>query len=305
MPPLIPGGKPRAPQPRPAPQALIATPPPVAETPPPIAEEVVEAGQVVLERIRSVVPVASLIGMEPTERPIDALSFTTAVMEAAAGGGKAPQMPGDVGRLADGTWVCRFPSTVPASVVPLKLLVVRETWGVALEQPDTVQIVLRRTAGGGGFFSGKKYGYEATILLPTTGKALGEITVMGRVFGTPDPKFAREVLDLVPKLLADVRTQLCNVPDRRRHPRVACELPVALYPLHSDGAVDQAITATCRDASLGGLGIYTGCSLKTKYAYAAFGGIPAIAGQAILLRLMRSQGTSGARQYGMQYRTDL
>jgi serine/threonine protein kinase len=316
LPPLISGSvKPPAArqQPAPSPQSVIVTPPPaVIITPPPrgtshrpVAEEFVESGQVVLERIRSVVPVAALIGMEPTERPIDAQSFAAAVVQAAAGGGQAPQMPSDVGRFADGTWMCRFPSTVPISVVPLKLTVLHERWGVTMELPDTVRLVLRRTMGGGGIFSGRKYGYEATILLPTTGKPLGEVTVMGRVFGTTDSKFLREAAELLPKMLTDIRSQLSNVPERRRHPRVACELPVTLYPLHSDGGIDDAVRASCRDASLGGLGIYSAVSLKTKYAYAAFSEIPTIAGQAILLRVVRSQGSSNSRIYGTQYRTDL
>jgi serine/threonine protein kinase len=287
------------------PPGLISTPAPRSEALPPIAEEVAEAGLVVLERIRSVVPVAALIGMEPAEQPIDALSFAAAVVQAAAGGGQAPQVTNDVGRFADGTWVCRFPSTVPASVVPLKLNVMQERWGMTVEQPDTVRIVLRRTMGGGGFFSGRKYGYELTLLLPASGKPLGEVTVMGRVFGTTDTRFMREAADVLPKMLGDVRGQLANVQDRRRHPRVACELPVSLFPLHSDGGVDEVIQAVCRDASLGGLGLHKGTSLKTKYAYAAFSDIPVIAGQAILLRLIRTHGLSGTRFYGTQFRTDL
>ncbi|MBN9117707.1 MAG: protein kinase [Planctomycetes bacterium] len=270
----------------------------------PLAEEV-EAGQVVLEHIGSVMPVAALFGMTASEPPPDPQTFAAAVVQAAAAGGHIPQMPGDVGRLADGTWVCEFPSTVPAPVVPLKLSVVRDQWGASIEQPDPAHLVMRRTAGGGGLFGGKKYGYEISVLLPTGGKPVGEVTVLGRTFGAADPKFAREAQDLLPKVLLDVRTQLGNVQDRRRHPRVACGLGLTLYPLHSDGAVDAAVPVRCHDVSLGGVGFATATALQTKYAYAAFAGVPTTAGQAILLRLIRVQNAGGERLYGAQYRTDL
>ena len=46
------------------------------------------------------------------------------------------------------------------------------------------------------------------ITLPGAGYALGEVTVQSRFFGTPDQKFAREALETIPKMVADVRTQL-------------------------------------------------------------------------------------------------
>ena len=264
-----------------------------------------EAGMVMLDAIRSVMPVAALIGMEGGAPHLGPGAFAAAVVDAAAGGGHVPELAGDTGRHADGTWVCQFPSTVPASVVPLKLAVVRDRWGVAIEQPDAARLVLRWVAGGGGFFGGKKYGYEVSVVLPAPGKPVGEVTVLGRVFGTPDPKFAREATDLLPKLLADVRGQLGNVQDRRKHPRVACGLPAMLYPVHSDGGVDAAIPARCGDASLGGLGFVTASSVPTKYVYATFPGVSATAGQAILVRLVRVSAVGTERHYGAQYRTDL
>ena len=269
------------------------------------AEVEVEAGMVVLDAIRSVMPVAALIGMGGGTPHLGSGAFAAAVVAAAAAGGHVPELPGDTGRLADGTWVCQFPSTVPASVVPLKLVVIHDHWGVSLEQPDPTHLVLRRVAGGGGFFGGKKFGYEVSVLLPAAGKPVGEVTVLGRVFGTPDAKFVREALDVLPKLLADVRVQLCNVQDRRKYPRVACGLEATLYPVHSDGGVDAAVPARLRDASLGGLGFVTAVSIPTKYMYATFPGVPATADQAILVRLMRVQPAGAERHYGTQYRTDL
>jgi serine/threonine protein kinase len=282
------------------------TPPPsFAETPAPLAEEHADHGLVVLERIFSVMPVASLIGMASGEESLDPHSFANAVVLAAAGTGQVPLTPGEVGRLADGAWVCQFPSTVPASVVPLKLAVLRETWGVSIEQPDASHLVLRRAAGGGGLFGGKKFGYEVSVRLPPPGKPVGEVTVLGRTYGNPDPKCVREAQDLLPKLLEDVRGSLANAQDRRRHPRVACELPITLYPVHSDGAIDAIVDARCRDVCPDGVGFATAVQLQTKYVYAAFTGVSATAGQAVLLRLLRTQTVGAERHYGAQFRTDL
>jgi hypothetical protein len=268
------------------------------------AEEV-EAGLVVLDHIASVMSVAGLLGRPSNEPLLDPQSFVAALVQAAASGAHLPQMPGDVGRLADGTWVCQFPSTVPPSVVPLKLSVMHEHWGVGIEQPDAARLVLRRAVGGGGFFGGKRYGYEVTVLLPSGNKPVGEVTALARVFGTTDAKFVREAQDVLPKMVQDVRAQLGNVPDRRRHPRVACGLGLTLYPIHSDGGVDAAVSVKCRDVSLGGVGFASTVSLQTKYAYATFADVPATAGQAILIRLMRVQNMVTERHYGAQYRTDL
>jgi serine/threonine protein kinase len=291
------------PAPRPAPR-VAPTLAPLSPPPPPVEEA--ETGMVVLGSIRPVMTVAALLGTDSQRAALGSGAFTAAVVEAAANGGNVPALPGDIGRLADGAWVCQFPSTVPASVVPLKLSVVRDAWGVSIEQPDAAQLVMRRTLGGGSrLFGGKKYGYEVTVLLPAGGKPVGEMTVVGRTFGAPDQKAVREAAELLPKVLGDIRTQLCNVPDRRKHPRVACGLSVTLYPVHSDGGIDTPVPATCRDASLGGLGFTTAKSLPTKYVYAVFPSVPATADHAILMRLMRVEGLGAERRYGAQFRTEL
>ncbi len=310
LPPLVSGTR-QAPAPAPAPipastrrSSSVPTPPPrMVETPPPVEEA--ERGLVVLDSIHSVVPVGQLLGMESDELPLNPQTFTEAIVNVAGGGGYVPHIPGDIGRLLDGSWVCQFPSTVPSAVVPLKLAVVRERWGVSLEQPEAGLVVMRRTAGGGGFFSGKKFGFEARIVLPPVGRAVGEMTATAQLFGTPDLKFARDSMDLMPKLLVDIRTQLANVQDRRRSPRVEYGSPITIYPVHSDGGIDTAVQGRCRDVSLGGLGFTTAAKLPTKYAYITFPGVTATVGQALLARLIRTQSSMRESAYGAEYRTDL
>ncbi len=289
--------------------ALITTPGPISsyvETPAP-ASAAGPRYAVVLNPIKSVVPVGRLIGMGSDELTLDASEFARAITEHAASGGHLPQMPGDLGRLADGSWICQFPSTVPATVVPLKLGLIRDDWRMTLDQPEPLRLVLRKTCSVGlwGSLSGKKSGFEVVICLPNPGRVVGEVTVTGALFGTPDRDFARQALDLVPQLITQVRRELKNVDDRRKHPRIAANFQATLYPIHGDGGIDVPVHARCRDVSLGGLCVATDAPLPTRYAYATFDGIGPTAGQAILVRFLRSQAVNRECVSGGQYRMDL
>ena len=290
----------------PAAASMVLTPAPMSsyvETPGPVRRHAV-----MLNPIKSIVPVARLIGMEDSGVTLDPSDFACAVVLHAADGAHVPEMPGDLGQLPNGTWVCQFPSTVPGTVVPLKLAVVREQWGLTIEQPSPALIVLRRTTSSGGLwnaFSGKKFGFEVKIQLPNAGRAVGEISVTGSLFGTPDREFTQKSIDWIPQLMTQLRRELKNVEDRRRHQRIPASLMVTLYPIHGDGGIDVAIHARCRDISFGGLCVATDAQLPTKYAYAAFDGISMTAGQAILVRFLRSQAVNRECHHGGQYRVDL
>jgi hypothetical protein len=193
--------------------------------------------------------------------------------------------------------------------VPIKLAVIRETWGVSIDQPEPTLLVMKRSCAGGGFWSaisGKKSGgFEVTIRLPPSGRMVGELTVTGRLFGTPDRDFAQKANDLIPKLIADVQRELKNVEDRRKYPRVAAGFAVTFYPIHSDGGIDVPIYARCRDVSIGGLCAATDAPLPTKYFYATFDAVGITAGQAILVRTMRVQTANRECLIGGHYRADL
>lgn len=290
------------------PRPITPPPPPRQEEEPPLAEAE-DYDRVMLDPIRSVVPIIRLIGPHWAEVGLGPREFAAGVVEAAAAGATLPQLPGDLGRLPDGTCICQFPSTVPATVAPHKLRVVQECWNIPLEQPEPGRIVFRKAAAASlwGALSGKRAGMEIVVTLPKPGKSLGEVTVTGSLFGTPDGNFTRSALDVVPKIIADIRRELGNVEDRRKHPRVATTMPLSLYPLHSDGGIDPPIPGRCRDVSAGGIGFVTGISLHTKYVYAAFDGLAATAGVAILVQLVRRQVAPGGREhaYGGQFRMDL
>ncbi len=280
---------------------LVAPPPP--PPPPPAAEDMAYAEDVVspglvLDPIRPVVPVARLEGGgSPDDFAPSLADFLTAVVAAAAKGGHVPRMSGDLARLADGTWVSRFPSTVPVSVAPIKLSVVKERWGLVVEQPDPTRIVLRRpapaTGGLWGSFTGKKVasGLEVVVQLPPSARGIGEVEAAGRVYGTPDAAFAKSALETLPRLIEDVQRELGNVDDRRREARVRADLPVRLYPIHGDGAVEEQMFGTCRDISASGLCVVTPTRLPSAHAFVVFDGIQAISHAAALVKFVRSQPT--------------
>jgi hypothetical protein len=288
---------------------INTTPQPPAITPAPLTMHADSAGErkyaVTLAKIKSILPVGRLLGLGGDE-VITVEDFTRILVEDAAGGGHVPALPGDLGRQADGTCICQFPTTISAQVIPLKLLVLREKWNVTIETPDPAQIILRKSPATGLFGRiNKKCGMEVTIKLPPAGRAVGEVTVTGKLFGNPSQDFIDQATEAIPRLIADVRQELKNVDDRRKHPRVATNFPVTIYPIHSAGGVDLPLYSRCRDVSVGGLCIATEGTLNTKYAYAVFEGLPDIARYAILVRFLRSQTFGRESIHAGQFRVDL
>ncbi len=295
--------------------ASVVTPPPAAPAPAPapapaeeelpLAAETEAPPRIRIRKIRSIVTAQHLTGADlrrPERTPSD---FIEAVLKAAAPGGFIPQFPGEVGREKNGTWTCRFPSTVAQQIVPLKLAILRENWNVTIDQPEPNKVILRKSIGGG--FWSKKFGFEVEVNLGRGGRTLGEVVVTGAFFGSPDRQFVQNGEDIIPKILGEVRTELGNVADRRKTPRLPAALPITVHPLHSDGRIDPPITAKTRDVSLGGIGIESSEPIRTKYIYVSFPSIAADRDLFILARLMRSQTQIGdpAHFYGGQYRTDL
>ncbi|QEL20938.1 serine/threonine-protein kinase [Limnoglobus roseus] len=266
------------------------------------------AGGVRLPNIRSVVTVSTLLGFDVPQATIWADQIIDSVLAKAAAGGHAPKMPGDVGRRTDGTWVSRFPTTMHSSMLALKCEpMIDAGWFDEVAQTDTHQFALRQYIQAGGLWgrlSGKKSGLEVTINWPTS-RGCGEVELLGNLFGTPDAAFVRDSLDVLPKLMAEVRAQLQNVEDRRKTPRLPTNLPVTLYPIGDDGAVLPVINARCRDVSAGGLCCTTAVQPETRYCFAAFEGCGVADGMAVLLRLQRVQPNGYEYVLSGKFRTDL
>ncbi len=307
LPPLVPAGR----WPSPSNPGAMPVPPaphsPLDEDLPVAESEAVR--RVRVSPIRSVVSLGRLRGESVPEARHSGSDFASAVMAAATNGTALPQLPGDIGRLADGAWFCQFPTTVPELVAPLKLGVVRDQWSMTMEPPDNGKIVFRKSVTGGlwSAFSGKRAGLELVVRLPGPGKSIGEVTVMGGLYGTPDRAFTQAAQTAIPKLLEEVRRELGNVADRRKSPRIGAEFPLTVHPLHSDGTVERAIAGRCRDVSAGGVSFSTTEPIGTRYAYLEFGGVMATAGLAVLVKLVRSQSLMPAagHVHAGPYRLDL
>ena len=255
-----------------------------------------------LTKIRSIMPVSRLVGKGEDEKR-DPGEYVRALLEHAAAGESIPKMPGDIGRTADGGWICRFPSTVTQQVVPLKLVVLHEEWGVSIDQPEPTKIVLRKTQAA-GFWSNKKGGIEVVVSVPEAAGAR-EITVTGTLSGNTPPELARQAPDLIPRMIGEIRTQLGNVEDRRKHPRIPADFPVTLYPIHSAGGIDKPLEGHLRDISFGGIGVITDAPLVTKYAYCLFDDVEEVAGYAILTRFLRCGVVGRECHLAGQFRMDL
>src|SRR5205807_833091 len=111
---------------------------------------------------------------------------------------------------------------------------------------------------------GKKAGLEVTVQLPQPGKSIGEVVITGGVFGNPDPAFTRAAENTIPQLMGDIRKELQNVEDRRKHPRLPASFPVSIYPIHSDGGIDPPLRGITKDVSVGGLSFVVATPLRTK-----------------------------------------
>jgi hypothetical protein len=151
----------------------------------------------------------------------------------------------------------------------------------------------------------RKAGLEVVVRMPDPSHAIGEVTVTGQVYGSPGGGFVRTAENSIPQIIEEVRRQLRTAEDRRKHPRVAADFSVLLSPIHSDGGIDPAIPARCKDVSAGGVRLVTPGPITTRYMYAAFDGVPATAGLAILVKLIWRKKSDQGLVIGGQFRTDL
>jgi hypothetical protein len=242
-----------------------------------------------LDRILPVVPVAALVGPYTNDRYIPhASELTEAVVRAAVVGGGRPPNPGELTRTPGGGWACRFPAKALGGMAHLKLEAFRQQWELDLDLSDPDRPILRKYQSLGFFskLSGKSAGVEVVIDLPRTDR--GEVTIEARLFGQVDRAFASSAQTAMPQMVEEMQKSIQNVPERRAAVRVPADFPMELYQLMNTGQILPAIPARCRDVSTGGVCFATRTSIHTSYVYAAFGGVGAAAGWAVLTRILRA-----------------
>jgi hypothetical protein len=238
-----------------------------------------------------------------------------ALVAAADGEMAPPADPSAVTRLPDGTWECRFLTTLDPRIAKVKLDVLWERGGVIMDCREDNRVIFRRLSVAAQPASvrlfGKKpppqpeSGFEVVVDLPQPGLPVGGVVATGRVFGTPSPEFARLAPEVVVSLIEDARRELNNAPERRQHPRVRAGFPVTLFPIHSNGRVEPPLSGRCRDVSAGGLALSLAAKPPTKYVYVTFDGVRGTAGLALLLQLLRVERAPDGVLAGGRFRLDL
>jgi eukaryotic-like serine/threonine-protein kinase len=180
-------------------------------------------------------------------------------------------------------------------MVPYKLVIVAERWGLSARLADPTHIVMRREVRAEVKKGAKPLppvgGFEVVVTLPAPPSVV--ITLTACVFGSPDAAFVRTANADMPTILSQIRSQLQNLEERRIHPRYPADFPILVHPLFPDGQVGDAISGRCRDVSLGGVRFVTPVPIDTERIFLEFPSIPAVRDRAVYVRLLRSTHESG------------
>jgi serine/threonine protein kinase len=292
-------------------------PPPVPAYPPG-GDTSLSAGfsmpMVRLESIFSVVPVPWLLGKEASRSALLPDDAVASVVRAAAGGRAMPGALGPILQQEDGTWACRFLTTIDPRLCQVKLDLLWEERGVKAESPQPGVVVVRNIAPtpapSGLFAFGKKpkpgeSGFEITVRFPEPGFGTGEVTVTGHLFGMPTAEFVRTAEQEIVALMEGVRLKLNTIPERRKHPRIRASFPLMVFPIYGDGRVELPVNGTCKDVSAGGIALMIPTAPPTKYLFVAFAGVPELEGMAILVQVVRSQQQENEVALSARYRLDV
>lgn len=264
-----------------------------------------------LELIQSIFPVEYLLGRSGSAVRCRAEEAVQAIVEAASARRETVPELGKVLQRADGSWVCRFISNIDMRVAQIKLQLLLEESGVTMDPPDGGRVVFRKALFvpvKNGFFGttlkDTNSGLEVVIQLPRVGRGATEVQATGNLYGTPSAEFAQSAEPIIVKLLEGVLKHLNNIEEKRKHPRIAANFPVTLFPLHPDGGIGPSISGRCKDVSEGGLAIIASSKPSTRHLYVSFKDVPELVGLAILVQLVRSEEQEKDVLIGCRYRLD-
>jgi hypothetical protein len=270
-----------------------------------------------LKEVHSVIPVGWLRGREAPEPDLPPHDMVRALLAAASRGGSVSSDPAGVMQLPDGNWTCRFLTTIDPRVAKVKLGLLLDQGGLTMDSREERRVFFRRNAPlaapvSGFTLFGKKPppppppgGFEVVVELPEPGAAVSEVSTLGRVFGSPPPDFVEGSGNVIRELLEEVRRQLNNFPDRRKHPRIPVDFQITLFPLHADFRVEAPVIGRCENVSAGGLALRASAPLSTKYAFVAFDGVRGTTGLALLLQIIRTNRQEDGIFVTGRYRLDL
>jgi serine/threonine protein kinase len=300
---------------------VVNTPMPVytpTEPPPREVADIRPMGTVRLARIQSVLPVAWLRGNDAPDPARPADHFVRSLLKSV----DAPEpndeaAPRAIEKSPDGVWSCRFLTSMDPRIAQVKLDLVWEEGGVTMDTRTPGRVVFHKPPPAPpparGLF-GKvkeppppdlKNGFRVLVELPDTQGKTGEVVVTGRVVGSVPHDFARGAERFIVKLISEIRRQLKDVEDRRKHPRIDADYPLTLFPMHSDGSVDAPLAGRCKNVSAGGLALLTSAKPGTRYGYVAFDGVAGTTGLAVLVKFLRNDWEGDEVLVTGQFRLDL
>ncbi|HXD87725.1 MAG TPA: serine/threonine-protein kinase [Urbifossiella sp.] len=181
---------------------------------------------------------------------------------------------------------CSFLCTLPAALVPFKLRLVAERWGFLLNADDPKRFVMRKERGRTSRSDPRPTALEVIVYRPLPSSA--EYIVIGTWTGAMDAEGLPRAQEELTGLMEQLRGDLQNLEERRRHPRYPFDAPVLVFPQYSDGVVDQPIPGVCRDICQGGVRFLASKPVRTDRAYIEFKGIESVLRVAILVKLART-----------------
>jgi hypothetical protein len=207
-------------------------------------------------------------------------------------------------------------TTIDPRVAKVKLGLLLDQGGLKMDSRDERRVIFRKLApvvipASGFTLFGKKPppppigGFEVVVELHEAGTAVGEVSALARAFGSPPPDFFEGSSQEINSLLEEVRRQLNNFPDRRKHPRIPADFQITLFPLHPDYRVEAPLRGQCENVSAGGLALRACSPISTKYAYVTFEGIRGTTGLAVLLQIIRTNRQDDVNFVTGRYRLDL
>ena len=156
-------------------------------------------------------------------------------------------------------------------MVPFKLRLVAERWGFLLNADDPKRLVMRKDRGRTNRGDPRSTALEVIVYRPLPSSA--EYIVIGTWTGPMDAEGLPKAQEELTGLMEQLRGDLQNLEERRRHPRYPFDAPVLIFPQYSDGVVDQPIPGVCRDISQGGVRFLAAKPVRTDRAYIEFKGI--------------------------------
>jgi serine/threonine protein kinase len=285
-----------------------STPPPVS----PSTDESYGPFPFKLELIRSIFPVEHLMGRPSCEPLCNAEELVRKVVLAAQAGESTVSRLGRVVQQPDGSWSCRFLSSIDPRVAQVKLHQLRDETGATIESANTGRVVFRRpilvpvksSIFGISSMQELNSGLEVVVQLPEPGRGAAEILTTGKLYGSPPVDFERVAGQAIVKLIQEIHEQLNNIEERRQFPRFPATFPVTLLPLHPDGRPDSPIHGRCKDVSESGLSIFSPSKPLTRHLYVAFDRVSGIEDLAVLVQIVRTEECANEILICGRYRLD-